>query len=192
MKAIVFVLLAALSFEAQSGVIQKSPPSKKTAERKVADDLPFVADDSISYMAANSDNMLGFARSEEFIGVLQRPYARTPQLQQIYLYGFGEKTNPLTRRSCEAFVQKMVGSFEGSMLKKTRSETFQSSNGQGCLVTMEDPDATSISRERHIYITGVGRQVYALMFQYRVSPTKAESLEMLEFVKSLKEPNQPH
>lgn len=190
MKALVFAALAVVTLNAHAGLIRKSPPATKAADRKPADDLPFIADDNISYMAASADNMLGFARSEEFIGVLQRPHAHTPPLSQIYLYAFGEKKRPLNRATCELLVQKMVGPFEGSMLKKTRSETFQSANGQGCLVTMVDPDTASISRERHIFITGVGSQIYALMFQFRASPNKTENRDMLEFVKSLKDPHQ--
>lgn len=168
-------LLLALQLQAQAQVVEPEEKAPPTA--------PFTSEEDIEYTPKDKKSFIGFLLADDFIGVVERPYA-VNDLRQINVYEF-EKSKTLDSTRCQELATKVYGSLKSISRKVMKEKIHTSEHGPICQIALSRGNAEDPSLEYHFYAMNLRKKSYGFEFRFKKASKSADEKDILKFLSGL-------
>jgi hypothetical protein len=148
---------------------------------------PVKSNQPLEYISKTENKMMDLFKTDNFLGVLNRPQEKNQDLSMVDLYLFKEPPKlSMDEKLCKEFLVKIYGNLNTMTLKLAKLEIYTSHTGKTCEAQIVDPDKMSKIPERRTVIGFLNAKPYGVVFQLSKKSTPATQESIREFWDSLR------
>lgn len=145
-----------------------------------------VSSEETEFVGKDEKPLVDFNKTDKFVGILTRTSVKDSLETDIDVYEF-PSTKKMDKTVCESLRDQVFGPAKEISLKVKSLELFSSPRaGEVCESSLTDEDPNGKIKERHFMAFKLGDKTYGLVFRFMKTPSKEQSEDARNFVKSLR------
>lgn len=157
-----------------------------SAKNKKAE-APLKSKEDVEFVSATESPFLDFAKSQDFVGYLNRINETSKDLSRVDVYIPPPTTEiAMTKKVCEKILTNIFGPLKEGSLKYKGATLFNGHTGKTCAAQFDDLDKEALYPERYVVAGYIRTKPVAIVFRLSKKSTDTDTQNIKAFWSSLR------